>query len=166
MIDIAGNTGAVSNGTIGKSVIPAAGNAVFLSGAYTNTGITSLEISVAKAVSYSISGSGIVSTITGSLSSSGSIIIPITLSANDGNKTIQITFTDGANVTTTAIASIILDTTLPILSIDSHLNNAQVTGSAALMTGSIFDLGGIANATLNSVPLISPSNWSKSINLA
>lgn len=165
MIDPTGNTGAVTTGTIAKSVITAAGNITFLSGAYTNTGIINMEISAAKAVSYSISGSGIISTITGSLASSGTSIIPVTLSAIDGNKTVQVSFTDTANITTTAVASIILDTTPPILSIDSHTNNVQVTGSAALMTGNIFDLNGIASATLNSIPLISPASWSKNMNL-
>ncbi len=165
MIDPTGNTGAVTTGTIAKSVIPAAGNITFLSGAYTNTSVTNLQIFAAKAVSYSISGSGIISTITGSLASSGSNIIPVTLSAIDGNKTVQVSFTDTANIITTAVASIILDTTPPILSIDSHINNAQVTGSAALMTGSVFDINGIASATLNSISLISPASWSKSMNL-
>ncbi len=120
MIDIVGNTGTIANGTIGKSVIPAAGNILFLSGTYSNTITTNIEISAAKPVSYTLFGSGIVSIITGSLASSGSVTIPVDLSATDGNKTLQIDFTDSAEVVTTTFASIILDTTPPTLSINSH----------------------------------------------
>ena len=165
MIDATGNIGAIYIGTIGKTTISSAGNIVFLSGAYTNTGVTNLEISTTVPLLYSISGSGIISTITGSLVSSGTSIIPVTLSASDGDKVVQVTFNDGINAPTTVMTSIILDTTPPILSIDSHTNNVQVTGSAAVMTGSTFDLNGIASVTLNSIPLLSPASWSKSMNL-
>ena len=166
LTDRAGNGLSSTAGTIGKSVVPAAGNLLFLSGAYSNTGSTNLQISAAKPVTYILMGSGIIETITGSLASSGSIVVPVMLSANDGNKTVQVSFTDEATIETTTVASIILDTTPPILSIDSHLNGAQVTGFTTLMTGSIFDMNGVANATLNTISLPSFSNWSKIVNLS
>lgn len=163
--DMAGNVSSNTVGTIGKSVIPADGSLVFLSGSYSNVLATNLELSAAKPVSYSISGSGIMETITGTLMSSGSVTIPVTLVANDGNKSVQVIFTDSAEVVTTTFATIILDTTPPTLSIDSHGTGAQVAGSTVLLTGSVFDLNGIASATLNSLPLLSVSSWSKSIDL-
>ncbi|MDD5197505.1 MAG: M4 family metallopeptidase [Candidatus Gracilibacteria bacterium] len=166
MIDIVGNTGTIANGTIGKSVIPAAGNILFLSGTYSNTITTNIEISAAKPVSYTLFGSGIVSIITGSLASSGSVTIPVDLSATDGNKTLQIDFTDSAEVVTTTFASIILDTTPPTLSINSHSSGAQVIGSTLLLTGSVFDMNGLASTTLNSISLSSSSNWSRIMNLS
>ncbi len=82
--------------TIGKSVVLAAGSITFLSGAYSNTNTTDVLLSVAKPVSYIISGTGITESITGALASAGIIVVPVTLSPTNGIKNIQTTFTDGA----------------------------------------------------------------------
>jgi len=96
IIDRAGNVGNNVVVTIGKSVVLAAGSISFLSGAYSYTSTTDVLLSVAKPVSYTISGTGITESIVGTLASSGTIVIPVTLSPNNGIKNIQATFTDGA----------------------------------------------------------------------
>lgn len=166
LTDRAGNVSPSTTGTIGKSAVPAAGTLRFLSGSYANASTIDLEVSAAKPVSYVLSGSSLVGNLTGTIASSGSISIPVTLSGADGNQTVQAVFTDSALVETTAFASIVLDRTPPTLSIQSHASGSQVTGATALLTGSLFDVGGIASATLNSVSLASLSNWSQSVNLA
>lgn len=163
--DPSGNIGDTASVSIGKSVIPADGNLRFLSGSYTNTGTTDLEISAVKPVSYTISGDGLIGTVTGTIAASGSIIIPISFTSADENKIIRAVFTDDGGTQTIMDSSIILDTTPPTLSIGSHANGVQVTGSVALMTGSVFDANGIASATLNSISLLSSSNWSKNMDL-
>lgn len=165
IVDGAGNRSFLTVGIIGKSVVPAAGSVSFPSGAYTNTGTTDIRISAEKAVSYTVSGSGIGSTLTGVLLASGSIVLPLDLSEGDGNKPIEVAFTDSANVTSSAFASIVLDTTPPTLSIASHASGAQVIGSSVLMTGSIFDINGISSAMLNTSSLLSVSNWSENVSL-
>ncbi|MDP2103817.1 MAG: hypothetical protein Q8K26_02760, partial [Candidatus Gracilibacteria bacterium] len=139
IIDQAGNSGNSIAVTIGKSVVLAAGSITFLSGAYSHTSTTDVLLSVAKPVSYIISGTGITESITGTLASSGTIVIPVTLSPTNGIKNIQTTFTDGAGVETTAMASIILD--IPnIVDITIPSSDVYVTGSVVfsgvLATGS------------------------------
>ncbi|MDD2916506.1 MAG: M4 family metallopeptidase [Candidatus Gracilibacteria bacterium] len=163
--DRAGNVADSTHGTIGKSVVPADGSITFLSGAYTNTKTTSVQIYAGKAVTYTISGDGIASSITGSLDSNGTVNIPLELISYDGIKMIQIMFVDSVGISTVALASIILDTTPPVITIDSHREPVNVTDASILMTGSISDTNGIASATFDSLPLLSPAHWSQMVHL-
>jgi hypothetical protein len=77
----------------------------------------------------------------------------ITLTAGDGAKTITATATDTTNKSTSASVQITLDTTAPVLTIDSPVSGAVVANPILAISGTVSDaLTGIAGVTCNGAP--------------
>jgi hypothetical protein len=77
---------------------------------------------------------------------------PTTVSIQGANQVVSGTVVDSANNTASASATVNLDTTPPVVSINSPANGAAVSTPYVVVTGSVSDaLSGVANVLCNSV---------------
>ncbi|MEF2175665.1 MAG: S8 family serine peptidase, partial [Candidatus Absconditabacteria bacterium] len=169
--DLAGNIGLSTTGTIDKSTLSPVLSIEFNSGAnYTNLLTGNLFIQSNKEGQYNIQGSGILNSITGSITNTKYELVQLT--NGDGEKLFEINFEDNFNNTEYSSGSVILDQTNPIINISSHTNNQELTGTSANIQGVISDNIFISELTFNNENLtINKSNqysgtFSNTLNLS
>lgn len=139
----------------------------FQSGSHLDDTNAVVTVSALKPVTFELSGSGLAAVVTGSLAASGSVDVPVTLTAGEGTKNLVATFTDEGGTVTAASASAVLDLAAPIVAIASHADGAGVSGTSVTLTGNVSDAGGLASFTVGgqSMPA-SNGNWSQTLALA
>lgn len=167
VVDSVGNVGTTNVGTIGKSVMPADGSVSFLSGSHVDDANAVVTVAALKPVTFELSGSGLAASVTGTLAASGSVDVPVVLSAGEGMKNLVASFTDEGGTVTAASASVILDLAAPTVSVTSHTDGSGVSGTSVTLTGTVSDVGGLASFTVDGQSLpASNGNWSKTLVLA
>lgn len=161
--DTAGNTtNLTSSGYIIDNSLPDIGIAVE-EGNVVNTRNIKLNVSSSKyPVDYLISGD-ISSILTGSLQELRQI--PTELTSDEGEKSINIAFSDSLWNTNFYHKSIILDTTSPQIFINSHQSGAPVMWESITLTWMVLDQNQISSFSINSVNIpFQEGKWEYSFN--
>lgn len=164
--DAAGNLGDAVTATVSKSSVPSNGSVSF-SGAYLDSTGAVLTVSAEEPLEYSLSGSGLERTYTGSLSASGSASVAVELTNEEGLKTVVATFTDAAGTVTQSRASATLDLSAPDAAITSFESGATAEGTGITVTGTVRDAVGIASVTVNGLSVVpNGETWSATVPLS
>ncbi|MDQ1343375.1 MAG: S-layer y protein [Patescibacteria group bacterium] len=175
--DLLGNAGDTVTSTTDSSSVsfdPTAPTAVLSSSApSTISGAISVDVEFSETATGFILGdisvtNGIASSLTPTSSTGYSFTV--TPSSYSGAMTVSIgtgTFTDEAGnpnaaaSNTLAYTVSVTDTDNPVVTVGSHTDNQNVTGSTASLTGSVTDTGGIAGVSVNGNPAqVSSGTWS------
>lgn len=161
--DLAGNVWQSSTWTINKSTVSPVLSIEFNSWAnYTNNINWNLFIQSNKEGNYTIQGSGIVNSITWSITESKNETIQLT--SGDGEKHFELNFVDNYNNTNYTSWMVILDQTNPIINISSHTNNQNLTWNSTIIQWIISDNYFASGLTLNgnfiSLNKVNQFSWS------
>ena len=100
------------------------------------------------ATSYSMSGAGMVGTLTGTIASGATVGVAVPLTAGDGNKAVNVLFSTGAS-NYSASDAVMKDTVAPTVTVTSHSSGATFSGSSLAVSGTASDANGVASVKFN-----------------
>lgn len=162
--DAYGNVSQTGTATVSKSS-SSTPQAYFASGAYVSSGTTKIALSSPYAVDYAISGTGIVSAITGSLSAGASKTEDVILTALDGAKTAVVEFSLSGSTVLTLTKSTKLDTVAPVISVLSQSGSVEVPSASLFLSGTATDANGVSAVSVAGNSAVGTSSWSKTVSL-